>query len=334
MTSILMCGLCIAPAEFHTDYHRNEYDFQCERNIDQIKANGQDLYYGSTTYSDFFMESNDLAKVSWLEDYSGPEAWSGSDLAQHRIATDRDVWGIGADDFDDPNDLPYLKELVKVANWNDFTYRETASTKSWVCTALMNEVSGEYVLTQNSNGSRSKEWLAPVNTESVDKTRNVFLEGNDGFTSVELLNLDLTEKYQNRLLNVFADKNGRVRIGSIVITENADGTKTATCVRDDCRLSATTPSFVGLSESAIRSEMEKFTWAIVAHGNNHAAHWFRSKPTYHKVHRFNCDISRCSEDTHYCAYILPDKEPKSVLVEHYENCRTLGCSCTELLIGA
>lgn len=361
-----ICGKCDMPKDMHTDYYRDNFDFPCERPYESIVPNGTDLYASGkgtpiqrnvshinalfdkadmpdlilsefyykqwasdVTYNDYVVPYADVNFPTYFEDYSGPEAWSGSDLAKERIAHDRDVWGIGADDFYDPNDNHSLKEYNKVANWNDASYRETASTKEWTCTSILGETEGEYVLTSakvNGIAARSKTYLGQVNTESVDRTRNVFLDNQEGFTSVELLNLELTEKYQRKLLNVFADKNGRVRIGSIVLTDNVDGTKTATCVRDDCRLSATSTS------NPTRDDMERFVWAIVAHGNNHAAHWFTSRPSFHKVHRLNCDHAKCSESTHYCANILPEKEEVDSLVDHYRNCKTPGCNCVSLLM--
>ena len=143
-----------------------------------------------------------------------------------------------------------------------------------------------------------------------------------------------------------------MRVGGVEIIHNVDGSVTARCVRDECYSNSKRDSggnFLpphrqgfsknlaheahwaetqGLDISAHLTEtMQEFAWAVIAHGNNHAASFIQKKAVhvtecrafrtnrhqdcnrkectslFYKVHRFNCDLDKCDNAVPYCAHL-------------------------------
>ncbi len=101
------------------------------------------------------------------------------------------------------------------------------------------------------------------------RSRSVYIEGHDGYATEVVYDDHLTELYQNRLLNLFTNKAGRVQIGSVQLLKCSDGTIDARCVRNDCQARMNSGHF-----DSDRLDMEAFTLSVIRHGNNHAASWF------------------------------------------------------------
>lgn len=170
------------------------------------------------------------------------------------------------------------------------------------------------------------------NANTTDVQRNVFHEGKSGFLTIQAYDEHVTELFQNKCLNVYTDKEGRLRVGSIalitvhnrgpVLEHEAYGYSVdARCVNERANCHAVMNSGVNPS----RKEMEEFVVAVIRHGNNHAGKWFKERinksssrlnmgsigyskwttplvqPTYYKVHAENCDLS-CDPNAATCAY--------------------------------
>ena len=163
-------------------------------------------------------------------------------------------------------------------------------------------------LDEYRNGKRTNLDLEP-------EQRNAYIEGNDGFVSIKVLDELLTRKYHARLLNLFVNKQGKRQIGSVVI-QNTDGTRTAKCVK--CKGTLNFP------DSPTRAQMEEFVYAIISHGNNHVAKWFREREEAGVALYYSLAPTLGPQTTELNA--------REVIVQHYRNCKTPGCNCTELLM--
>lgn len=116
--------------------------------------------------------------------------------------------------------------------------------------------------------------FTPLLNQVSEEVRNAYVEGNEGFISRKFLDSELTRKYHDHLLNVYLDKQGDIAIGSIRLVKTVDHWIEARCVQSSCA------SRMAINPvSATREDMETFILAIIRHGNNHAAKWFRNKTT-------------------------------------------------------
>lgn len=152
------------------------------------------------------------------------------------------------------------------------------------------------------NGQVTHQKALQTSTERFadNATRNVFVDGTDGFMTVEVYNPTVTANYQAKLLNVFKNKRGHLQVGGVQFTPVVSFQKDqpvpyhpmvktieARCVQNDCSAVMVAPAHQGLTRDA----MEAFTYACIRHGNNHAAKWFTSRSTFYKVHEDNCDLT-------------------------------------------
>ena len=146
-----MVSSCVRVFQPSVEYHTFEWD------KDYGFVDGIACGYDPTDFSiDYGLEAPQNYQVSLSEDcksiitnlvpdVSGPEASCGSDLMVKRIASDRNLFGIGADDEDDPNTRSYQRELDKIENWKDNTYSYSPSTgsRTWVSTTIKGQTEGE-----------------------------------------------------------------------------------------------------------------------------------------------------------------------------------------------
>ena len=216
-------------------------------------------------------------------------------------------------------------------------------------------------LEQYRQGYRSTPNLEP-------ESRNTYIEGQEGFTSIKVLDDILTRKYHARLLNIFINKQGKRQIGSVVLQDNTDGTRSAKCVK--CK------GVLNFPTDPTRAQMEEFTYAIISHGNNHAAKWYRERvekghsyrylpsipttarkitsvpspkghvsPSAGKVNITGAYVQGPALTTDPLYYVLapalpakpdPDNDPAAEdlkLTRHYQDCRTVGCACVNHLLA-
>lgn len=333
-TRQIRCGLCDFPQQAHTAPNRLTYDELCFR--DSLDDNwGLAVFDLDSRYPKFDYErgidstTNSIFDLV-LTDVAGPES-----LTMPLMRRDGSyVNGVFTDETD------YVSSDVEVAKLSRWRDTATTPTGDFFCTPTLEQHrspqmgdSTEVIIAWNGKGA-----IVPAGQPEVsNETRNAYIEGADGFTSVKLLDEVLTQKYHARLLNVFADKQtNAVRIGSIRLSTNADGTKHAECVRNDCIAKMDSVSLTDLTYDEARFEMERFVLAIIRHGNNHAAKWFTERDTYYKLHEPACD-GLCDPNQYHCyghtTRPIPANEADQ-LVEHYRNCKTPGCTCVDLLVSA
>lgn len=342
---IKVCGSCDYPDWMHSNngdlivQYTDGFKIECPRSYDQIGLSTWRDDKGRE-YSDYFMVKDPTTgdyHTVLSYDHSGSEASSGSDLIMHRDALsdpDYRLAGIGADEpkyvsVDDP-----AHELAKIDRWRDNAYRSTASSQTWTCTSLLGEKDGEYDLTvtvdpKTKEKSYSKEQVTGEYVSTED--RNAFVEGNEGFLSIRLLDEVLTKKYHARLLNVYRDKQNFLRVGSVRVIPLADGRIGARCVNDTCsgRL-IIDPSI------ATRKDLEDFVYALVSHGNNHAAAWFKNRCD-HNHQRNEKHTSKCTalyyelEPSLSYREVLTDEDELAFLMEHSNYCTDKACTCSALI---
>ena len=159
---------------------------------------------------------------------------------------------------------------------------------------------------KESNWQRTPQGIAADTSQ-----RNVYVEGQEGFLSIELYDEAKTEMFQYKLLNVYRDKKTKHRrVGGMEFTNQADGSINARCANYRCHIKPLnsgaqlryalehTPVPFSI-EHSLRQEMEAFTIAVIRHGNNHAADWFTERNTYYKVHTATCQLD-CNPDEAVC----------------------------------
>lgn len=162
-------------------------------------------------------------------------------------------------------------------NWRDKNVRvsDLNGLDVWEHTVTLEQYRNHEVRAESSKkGMRAYRDAA----ERTDEKRNVFIEGLDGFKTELIIDEVLTIKHHNRLLNVFVDKTGVTRVGSIQLKNNTDGSVTAHCVK--CEISHTLNINTLLESENVpelykefrkRQMMEFFTFQCIRHGSNHAA---------------------------------------------------------------
>lgn len=145
----------------------------------------------------------------------------------------------------------------------------------------------------NAKGSLPS-WLGPQSTLTNDPSisRNVYVEGSDGFHTIQAYDPTLTERYSLRLINAYVDREGSLRVGGSKVTKSETHV-ISTCVQSKCQATVTVPL------DSDRPTLEGFVLDVIRHGNNHAASWFRSRSTFYKVHTDWCDLN-CQPNEAHC----------------------------------
>jgi hypothetical protein len=220
------------------------------------------------------------------------------------------------------------KEHDALDRWVDKA-RPTAD--EWVCTPTLEQHRSSKMGSATEVIITRKGSISPYVTEVSSEDRNAIIEGNHGFLSIQLLDDVLTRKHHARLLNVFT-KNNELRVGSVAFRQYPDGKVQAVCVHRDCQNNAAGKSSIFDPATVSREQAEAFIWATIAHGNNHAAAWFKSRPSYYKVHLLGCDLSKCDESSPTCQVVNPDRKAMdteflSFLKEHAAICSDSNCTC-------
>ena len=184
---------------------------------------------------------------------------------------------------------------------------------------------GTYAL--NAPQRENKYLTAPP----VNESHSVYVEGHDGFLTFVAYDEHLTELFQNRMLNIYTDKrSNRLRIGGMQFVHCTDGTINAECVQNGCSaklnskteaaMVADTPVPFSIEHSK-RDWMEKFTTAVIRHGNNHAARWFTTRTGNYSETRFIESSIPAN-----CHQVVTKSVPAAATFYklHAENCN-LGC---------
>lgn len=167
-----------------------------------------------------------------------------------------------------------------------------------------------------------------------DVQKSFFVEGDAGYVSHKAYDDNLTRLYQARLLNVFKDQPGYLRIGSIRFASNKDGSVTATCVQNSCS-GKIHLDLRNHDESLHRSLMEQFIFNCIRHGNNHAARFITSRSDWYKIHSQDCDLNctglACNANSPRLSKpeSLSNQETLEFLMEHKSYCHTSNCKCDD-----
>lgn len=125
-------------------------------------------------------------------------------------------------------------------------------------------------------------------TDDLGETLNTKVEGFDGFLNIKVLDEVLTRKHHAHILNVYRDKStNNLRCGSVEITQTFTSQGLiihAKCVNTyEHKKDGTLGHLIIHPWIATRKEMEDFTWAVIAHGNNHSAKFFRTRETFYAL---------------------------------------------------
>lgn len=358
-----VCRECYAPAKHHpvTDGY-----FKCSRPMDAIGQAQPD--YGMFSNEHVEQPPNALRLVK-----------------AHRVDEDTDVNGVPFRSYEGPGTREEFSE------WDATDY--VSPTVEWDALdrwkddkppVAVKDKNGKFLYWDNLSTHVLDAWTATqrftytenhryrtVNTQSTEpESRNAYVEGFDGFIALRLIDEYLTSKHHEHTLNVFRDRDNNLRVGGIIVETTVDGHIQARCVNRNC----TGSDLVRLDDSLTRERMESFIYGIIAHGNNHAAHWFLTKtfedrpkrinvgydshrgsyedvvpskakhiPVHYKLHAQDCaDIAKCNRmNVAYCPVktgtatsVLTESEVVKFLLDHNDKCRDARCKCDEVLIDA
>lgn len=258
---------------------------------------------------DFGNHPHDYYRYNESETYSTPfvDFSGGLDEQDFRALEDEAYAGVALDNESSINDSDFY--------WVDGDPKECTSV-------LTGEVPKGFKINTTAYSARNK---------------NVFVEGADGFYSIELINELLTEAYHNRLLNVYF-KDGKLRCGGLYF----EITRTkqfqipfvkpetylkvhAVCGNKECLYKDSRGNYCKRTLSLegfvfTREQMETFVYDVIRHGNNHAADWFKTRVypdvrvldrpvrTFYKVHHQDCDLVDCDDEKAYCPVQLRSRE--------------------------
>ncbi len=290
-------------------------------------------------------------------DYSGPAADAKYQDDYDRSLEDEHFdWTKEFDAVDNWRDQSpvvhesYIKDGVK--HWRIKSGEFTKADTYWWGTASSKTEPFVY-----ADGTQQKRGGDQLN---LDYDRTVYIEGLKGFFSTMLIDPIVTEKFHKTVFNLFTSKRNTLMCGSVEITTRdlfSDGTMWvhAKCVHKDCPPNdyITLP----LDGTVSREYMELFIWRIISHGNNHSAHWFRSRvkndtriPGYQSYDFHTKQTTQITglinlvdpKDDYSTFYQLDDylgpvKDVEDdqtfieTLMDHNSACNNSACSCSALL---
>lgn len=131
----------------------------------------------------------------------------------------------------------------------------------------------------------------PVHTVSVEGT------------FMQVVDLAATYAAGDRAINVYTDKDGYQRIGSVRLRYLASGTPVAECVK--CKASLI---YKGAAEgTSSRKDQEAFILGVITHGHNHSAKWVTKTPIGEPIALSICDNAALVEkynDALFDQYVL------------------------------
>lgn len=336
----VMCGACDRPSDMHPIVDMpGDFVVTCDRLPEDI-GKARWANHRGQEFEDFLLimdEQGNGHEVLRL-DTEGPESLTlGFQSRQGTMSG-----GSYVDEID------YVSPTVEwnaLARWHDRAKFTRDGQEHFICTPTLEQHRSERMGGADEviiNAKGVAPYSSPdANDRGQDTQRNAYVEGFDGFLSLKLIDEDLTRKYHAHLYNVFTNKSGKVQVGSIQLTHNVDGTVTAECVnRRLCAINGKTARMTIRVNEATRDEQEAFVWAILSHGNNHAAKWFREREGFYPLHKQGCDL-KCGlalKPEHFtvCTYsgprpsLLTDDEQYAFLKEHERTCKDVRCTCGEV----
>lgn len=210
-------------------------------------------------------------------------------------------------DKDEAGDYDYALDTYRDEHPDEFT-----SALNW----WSKDRSGTY-----APGTRQAVGNLPTNVYSSVKGTPVIIDGSVGFTSVQVFDPSVTERLNLKFFNYYVDSSsGDNRLGGLILTRDGS-TFRAKCVRNDWNTHRCNSKVLSIdTTTADRDTMEAFTYAVIRHGNNHAAPWFTNRASFYKVHAQDCDLT-CDPKTATCTKPVPETNPLTVLTEHINSRR-------------
>jgi hypothetical protein len=154
----------------------------------------------------------------------------------------------------------------------------------------------------------------------------------------EIIDLNITEKFQHKFFNVYVGKDFNLHIGLLTFNIVRNGvtgdleTIEVTCSHRGCNYGpGNAHKFRG---EYTRENMESFVIACIRHGNMHAPAWIRNRKDYTVIHAQNCDCNHASNVA--CNGNQPGKffstgsldDSIDFLIQHRKFCRNTECRCT------
>lgn len=318
--ALLMCGDCNEPVAYHTeDGYATEYN-ECFTTRDEFPRDQYDYFLHATngvTSMTLFMDltgnpANIEALINGVE-YDG---------ITYRIEDSIDYYDNGSSEAD------------AIERWYDRNPKErTHALNYWYASSAESGILTGFYADNHPNRIESNLDLEP-------EVRNAYVEANSGFTSRVVLDELLTKKYQEYLMNIFRDRKGNIRVGSITFSFTST-TVTAECVRDTCVYKDPITGdyrkcHMTVNLDCDRDVMEAFIYHCIKHGNNHAANFIVTRDTFYKLHNVACDTN-CGNNEKPCNSNRKvvdtnlDNELNEVefLMEHQRYCTESACACTE-----
>lgn len=149
-----------------------------------------------------------------------------------------------------------------------------------------------------------------------------------GFASEQLIDLNITEKYQYRFFNIFVGNDTNLHVGLLTINQDK---QQVTCSRKDCYF-RTHP--LAIPDTTDRSSMESFTHAIIRHGNNHGPDWYITRKDFALIHSEACDANHsrsdyCNNNRQVVTFTTETLEGAlTFLIRHRKFCSDTRCRCT------
>lgn len=155
-----------------------------------------------------------------------------------------------------------------------------------------------------------------------EEERTAYVEGQAGFIAKRFINDLLVEAHHNKLLNLFTNKRGNLQVGGVELLRSSNTAfpvVTARCVQNTCSVELSVPTTLDATIPEEREQMELFVLGLISHGNNHAAAWFRNRPTFYKLHHPDCTLNNCNPATTYCEERKPSTTTLTVSSESNTN---------------
>lgn len=299
----IVCGSCGNFASLHIDEEREINTFICYRDRYEVG----DLYAPRVTGHEGTKDEFDSLDGLPLEDLSGP----GTMLRDDRWPIEPEV----SDGYDEPyRDIDSEYRQIGTTKDGEPIYSKYATVKADTLTPTLEQwqaAERERLTSPTPHANRSVPSFA-------NRAQRIYVEGDDHFLEVTVLNMDLTVKHHAKVLNAFKDKYGIQRVGSIEVFTNTDQTITARCVQSGCYTTAPDGtqhrSTMTIHPDATEQQREDFVFSIIRHGNNHAAAWFINRPEFYKVHEVGCTFHAGQGDCSgvNCDHVDPNYEHSSV----------------------
>lgn len=297
---ILMCGLCDLPLADHTLNTTNDDLALCKR-LDFDYYDLGDEFFSTDPVEDFDYYSypaNPRVVIPYTNFSYNPGGMFDAEEDPSDFDPDSSV-ATHAAEFDELHSY-YQAEMAKVDALDRWYDNEpdycTHATARWNNTRVVHPYAQPRTFVQVGDRMLT-ESDAPLATER--KRDETPINSIHGFTSEVLVDPDLTEKHQQRIVNAYWGNDRKFHIGGITISHHPVTNQIiARCSHSDCYDNVTKDQrFFPYTGDYSRDSLMDFAFRCFRHGNNHAANWILAREDFTFIHATNCD-----ESEHHIAY--------------------------------